>query len=100
MKLEDCSGGTLVNNTITGNAGSGVDCVNARDILVTGNVVTGNEFGVSVKPYDEGSFYREFSPLDAGDAGASSISAMGNIVEKNEHDWYVGEDCTVIELTD
>lgn len=100
VKLEDCSGVTLVNNTITGNAGSGVDCVNARDILVTGNVVTGNEFGVSVKPYDEGSFYREFSPLNAGDAGASSISAMGNIVEKNEHDWYVGEDCTVIELTD
>ena len=100
VKLEDCSGVTLVNNTITGNAGSGVDCVNARDILLTGNVVTGNEFGVSVKPYDEGSFYREFSPLDVGDASASSISAMGNIVEKNEHDWYVDEGCTVIELTD
>jgi parallel beta-helix repeat protein len=99
VKLEDCSGVALVNNTIMGNAGSGVDCVNARGILVTSNVITGNAFGVSVKPYDGGSFYREFSPLDARDAGASSISVTGNIVEKNEHDWYVHEGCTVIELT-
>ena len=100
VKLEDCSGVALFNNTIVGNAGSGVDCVNARDILLTGNIITGNGFGVSIKSYDEGSFYREFSPLEEGDAGASSVSVRDNIVEKNEHEWYVDESCTVIELAD
>jgi len=100
VKLEDCSGVALVNNTIVGNGGSGVDCVNARGVLLVGNVVSGNQVGVSVKPYDEGSFIRGFSPLDAGDAGASSISIRDNVVEENEQDWYIDEGCTVIELTD
>jgi parallel beta-helix repeat protein len=101
VKLEDCSGVALVNNTIVGNAGSGVDCVNARDVTLVGNMVSGNEVGVSVRPYDEGSLIREFSPLLEEGAGASSISIRGNIIENNVvDDWYVVEGCTVIELND
>jgi parallel beta-helix repeat protein len=101
VKLEDCSGVVLVNNTIVGNAGSGVDCVNARDVTLVGNMLSGNEVGVSVKPYDEGSLIREFSPLLEEDAGASSISVRDNVIENNVvDDWYVVEGCTVIELTD
>jgi len=98
VKLEDCSGVALVNNTITGNGGSGVDCINARDILLVGNTVCGNKIGVSVRPYDEGSFIREFSPLLEIDAGVSKISIRDNVVEENEHDWYIDEGCMVIEL--
>jgi hypothetical protein len=100
VKLEDCSGVALVNNTIVGNGGSGVDCVNARDVLLVCNMVSGNEVGVSVRPYDEGSFIRGFSPLLEEDASTSIISIRGNQVKENENDWYVGESCTVIELTD
>ena len=92
---------TLVNNTIVANAGSGIGCINAKDVLLVGNMVSGNEVGVSVRPYDEGSLIREFSPLLEEDAGASSVSIRGNIIEDNVvDDWHVVEGCTVIELND
>jgi parallel beta-helix repeat protein len=101
IKLEDCSGVALVNNTIVGNAGSGVDCVNARDVTLIGNVISGNGVGVSVRPYYEGSLFRGFSPLLDEDAGASNLSVRDNIVEGNAVDnWCVDERCTVIELND
>ncbi|MBN2334562.1 right-handed parallel beta-helix repeat-containing protein [Candidatus Bathyarchaeota archaeon] len=100
VKLEDCSGVTLVNNTITGNMGSGVDCVNSRDVTLVGNIISGNGVGVSVRPYDVTSFTREFSPLEEGDAGVSILSVGGNVIAENERDWTVEEDCAVIELND
>lgn len=99
VKLEDCSGVALVNNTIVGNAGSGIDCVNARDVLLIGNMVQGNGVGVSVRPYDEGALIRGFSPLLEEDAGASSLSVRDNVVEDNELDWYVEEGCRVDNQT-
>jgi len=100
VKLEDCSGVALVNNTISGNAGSGIDCVNARDVTLVGNMVSGNGVGVSVRPYDEEALIREFSPLLEEDAGVSCLSVSDNVVEENERDWYVEEGCRVANQTD
>ncbi len=99
VKLEDCSGVALVNNTIVGNAGSGIDCVNARDVTIFGNTVQGNGVGISARPYDEGSLIRGFSPLLEEDAGVSSLSVRDNVVEDNERDWYVEEGCRVVNQT-
>ncbi len=98
MKLEDCSG-MAFNNTIVGNVGSGIDCVNARDITTFGNTVQGNRVGVSVRPYNEESLIRGFSPLLEEDAGVSSHYIRDNFVEDNECDWYVEEGCSVVNQT-
>jgi len=99
VKLEDCSGVALVNNTIVGNAGSGIDCVNARDVTLVGNMVQGNGVGVSARPYNEDSLIRGFSPLLEEEAGVSTLSVRDNLVKGNELDWYVEEGCSVVNQT-
>ena len=97
VKLEDCSGVTVRDNTIIANSECGVEIRNARGILLEGNVVSSNRIGVSVMGYDETSLVREFSPLAREDAGESQVTARGNSVFNNpEGDWDVEEGSEVL----
>jgi parallel beta-helix repeat protein len=84
IKLEDCSGVTVRDNTILDNNGNGIDIRNCRDVTLQGNTVTGNDVGVFTGGPDPGSFTRDVSPLSEENAGPSIVSIVENYIFGND----------------
>ena len=84
IKIEDCSGITVRDNTILDNNENGIDIRNCRDVTLQGNTVTGNDVGVFIGGPDPGSFTRDVSPLSEENAGPSIVSIKDNYVFAND----------------
>ncbi|MCK4247242.1 MAG: right-handed parallel beta-helix repeat-containing protein [Methanomicrobia archaeon] len=83
IKLEDCSGITIKNNTILDNNENGIDIRNCRNVILRGNTVTRNDIGIFVGGPDPYSFTRDVSPLSEENAGSSVVIFEENYVFKN-----------------
>jgi len=86
IKLEDCSGITVEDNTILDNNRNGIDIRNCRNVALRGNTIAGNETGIFIGGPDPGSFTRDVSPLSEANAGPSVVSYKDNYVFKNNED--------------
>lgn len=91
IKIEDCSGITVRDNTILDNNENGIDIRNCRNVTLQGNTVVGNDIGVFMGGPDPGSFTREVSPLSGENAGPSIVSYKDNYVFKNNENVIEGE---------
>lgn len=91
IKIEDCSGITVKDNTILDNDENGIDIRNCRNVTLQGNTVAGNNIGIFIGGPDPGSFTRDVSPLSEENAGPSIVSYKDNHVFKNNENVVEGE---------
>ena len=83
IKLEDCSGIIVKNNTILDNNENGIDIRNCKNVTLQKNTVTRNDIGIFVGGPSPYSFTREISPLSRENAGPSIVIFKDNYVFKN-----------------
>ena len=83
IKLEDCSGIIVRNNTILDNRENGIDIRNCRNVTLQENTITGNDTGIFIGGPSPYSFMRDVSPLSKENAGPSIVIFKDNHVFKN-----------------
>jgi len=94
--LEDCSGVTVRGNRIVDCEETGIELVNAREIVLESNHVVGCDIGIALRTYNEGLLTRPIFPLPETEAGPSSASAQDNTFERNTTaDWQIEPRCEV-----
>ena len=91
IKIEDCSGITVRDNTTLDNNENGIDIRNCRNVTLQGNTVAGNDIGVFMGGPNPGSSTRDVSPLSGENTGPSIVSYRDNYVFKNNENVVEGE---------
>lgn len=96
--IEDSSMVTVIDNRILEAAETGIEVVNAQDIIVKNNGISSAGTGIGLRRYNEASLYREYSPLQPGDAGNAEVSVSGNYFLETQKDYNVDEFSELIQL--
>ena len=96
--IEDSSMVTVIDNRILGAAETGIEVVNAQNIVLKNNGISSTGTGIGVRRYNESSLQREYSPLQPGDAGSAVVSVSGNSFLETKEDYYVDEFSELIHL--
>jgi parallel beta-helix repeat protein len=96
--IEDSSMVTVIDNRILGAAETGIEVVNAQNIVLKNNGISSTGTGIGVRRYNESSLQREYSPLQPGNAGSAIVSVSGNNFLETKEDYYVDEFSELIHL--
>jgi len=83
IKLEDCSGVSVMDNVIVNSRENGIDVRNCRDVTLQDNTVTGNDIGLFIGGPSPESFIRDVSPLSQENAGPSAVVREDNCIFGN-----------------